>query len=115
MNKIFFASICKSHKQHFENLLKKSILTYDFKVNDNKISYSFWNQNRECIKTKNYKHHTLNSANVFIKNHQIFSTKKQITFDNLLKKKIIIRDREVKCYTNNYIGIGFYTFKELVL
>ncbi len=51
---IIITSFFKTEKTHFNTVLKTPILTYDYKVENNKISYSFWNENGENFKTENY-------------------------------------------------------------
>lgn len=113
---VIIISFIKPGKTHFNTFLKTPVLTYDYKLENNKISYAFWNENGKNLKTETYIYQYLDSNSVKIKNHQIFYKEKQITFDNSNKKKaIIVDDKKVIFLSDADIGIGFYGIKELNL
>jgi hypothetical protein len=106
----------KTEKTHFNTVLKTPILTYDYKVENNKISYSFWNENGENFKTENYTYQSLNADAIKIIDNQIYYDQKQITFDNSNKKKaILINNKKIMFLSDANLGIGFYGIKELDL
>jgi hypothetical protein len=113
---ITITSFLKTEKTHFNTVLKTPILTYDYKVENNKISYSFWNENGENFKTENYTYQSLNSDAIEIIDNQIYYDQKQITFDNSNKKKaILINNKKILFLSDANLGIGFYGIKELDL
>lgn len=109
-------TVFKDEKSNFKTVIKTPILTYDYQLKNDKIYYSFWNENGENYLIKEYKYKIVDSTNIKIVDNQIFYKDKQITFDNSNKKKpLIINDSKVFFLSDAEIGIGFYSIRKLDL
>jgi hypothetical protein len=109
-------TVFKEQKTNFKTVLKTPILTYDYQLKNDKIHYSFWNENGENHLTKEFKHKIVDSTNIKIVDNQIFYKDDQITFDDSNKKKpVIINDKKVIFLSDAEIGIGFYSIRKLDL
>jgi hypothetical protein len=85
------------------------ILTYDYHVEQNRLTYYYWNTNGINKKTLPQKIELSDSLKVHLENNQIFVNNKQITFDqsNKLKPKLL-KDGSVVFLSDRNRGIGFY-------
>ncbi|VXC18695.1 conserved membrane hypothetical protein [Flavobacterium sp. 9AF] len=89
---------------------KTPILIYDYTVNDNQLTYFYWNEKGENKKSVYLK--VDNWKELDIKNQQIFYKNKQLTFDKNNKiKPLLINNTEIIFLSDENKGIGFYSLK----
>jgi hypothetical protein len=101
-------------KTNYKSIIEVPILTYNYQINNNKIIYSYWNQNGENHKKVDFKYSTIDSVNVTIIDNQIFYKNEQITFDNSNKMNVrIINNKELVFLSDANRGIGFYDLKKI--
>ncbi|WP_162127066.1 glycosyltransferase family 87 protein [Flavobacterium phycosphaerae] len=105
----------KKDSENSVTLLQKSpILIYDYKIENNLLTYYFWDENGREKKSIpcgffSFKH-------LDIKNNQVFYNTKQLTFDRSHKLKPILIDNNIVIYLSDLgRGIGFYTLRKTEL
>ncbi|WP_130733484.1 glycosyltransferase family 87 protein [Flavobacterium sp. J27] len=93
---------------------KTPILIYDYTVNDNQLTYFYWNEKGENKKSIPFKVATWKELD--IKNEQVFYDNKQLTFDkNNKAKPLLINNTEVIFLSDEGRGIGFYNLRKIEL
>ncbi len=88
------------------------ILIYDYKIENQKLTYFYWKENGENSKSIPFKHNK--TQNLEIVNKQIFYNNKQLTFDTSNKLKPILIDDKTLLFLSDYDrGLGFYALREI--
>jgi hypothetical protein len=106
----------KNELQSSSYFFKKSspLLIHDYKVNNNQLTYFYWNENGENAKSIPVE--SQNSRLLELKENQVFYNQKQLTFDKSNKLKPILINAQTILYLSDYDrGIGFYTLRKLDL
>lgn len=106
--------INKNETLKTDYLLDKNapILIYDYKIENQKLTYFYWKENGENSKSIPFKHNK--TQNLEIVNKQIFYNNKQLTFDTSNKLKPILIDDKTLLFLSDYDrGLGFYALKEI--
>jgi hypothetical protein len=108
--------INKPEKINSEDFSKEDfpILVYDYKVSNNQLTYSYWNEKGE---NKNSIPLLSNETKQLeLINNQIYYNNKQLTFDKSNKLKPTLIDPKTILFLSDYDrGIGFYTFRKIEL
>ena len=96
-------------------LLKESpILIYDYQIKNNQLKYFYWNQNGENKDSIPFKCSLVKGLS--IKENQIVSKFRKLTFDKSNKLKPMLIDDKTVLYLSDYgRGIGFYTLRKIEL
>lgn len=90
------------------------ILVYDYKIDDNKLTYFYWNENGKNAKSIPIEMQNPHPAE--LKDNQVFYGKKQLTFENSNKLKPLLINAKTIIYLSDYDrGIGFYTLRRIDL
>ena len=90
------------------------ILIYDYHINNNLLTYFYWNEKGENKTTISLKNKSLKSLQTI--NNQVFYQNRALTFDNSHKlNPILINDKTVIYLSDFGRGIGFYTLRTLNL
>jgi len=93
---------------------KTPILVYDYKINNNQLTYFYWNENGQNAKLISFE--IQNSNPLKLKENQVFYNKKQLTFDKDNKLKPMLINENLILYLSDYDrGIGFYTLRKINL
>lgn len=88
------------------------ILIYDYTINNNQLTYFYWNEKGENKKTVTLKIDSWKELE--IKNQQIFYNNNQLTFDRNNKlKPILINNKEIVFLSDENRGVGFYDIRIL--
>lgn len=87
------------------------ILIYDFKVENDVLTYFYWNEKGENKCQIKFKNNTVKTLNLI--NNQVFYKGKQLTFDNGNKKKPLLVDDAIVFLSDYGRGIGFYTLRKI--
>jgi hypothetical protein len=98
--------------------LKKEmpILTFDYTIKDQHLSYNYWNENGEHRKTIEIPTFMDDTSSIEIRDQQIFYNKKQITFDQSHKIKARLLDTNTILYLSDLNrGIGFFALYTIKL
>jgi hypothetical protein len=92
------------------------LLTYDYRIDGNRLTYFYWNNNGINKKTLPEKIELSESLKVHLDKNQIFIDNQQITFDqsNKLKPKLL-KDGSVLFLSDKNRGLGFYNLQKLRL
>lgn len=113
----FIGTFFNAAKPQNGNLLldaQSPILLYDYKIENNKLTYFYWNEkgkNKASIPFKN----TFISE-LDIKENQVLSKNRILTSDKSNKLKPILIDNKTILYLSDYgRGIGFYTLRKINL
>jgi len=108
----------QSVTSNFTYFTKETIplLTYDYCIDQNRLTYYYWNNNGINKNTLSQKIERFDSLKVDLYKHQIFVDNKQITFDqsNKLKPRLL-KDGSVVFLSDKNRGIGFYNLLKLQL
>ncbi|MEO5776425.1 MAG: glycosyltransferase family 87 protein [Flavobacterium sp.] len=95
-------------------LEKSPLLIYDYKIENNQLSYFYWNEkgeNKDSIPFESYSSRTLD-----IKDNQVTYKIGKLTFDKSHKQKPMLVDNKTVIYLSDYgRGIGFYTLRKIEL
>ena len=90
------------------------ILMYDYEVKNNKLTYFYWNEKGENVKSIIIS--SKSNRAIDIKNNQIYYQQKQLTFDKSNKLKPMLLDDKLIIYLSDFDrGIGFYTLRKINL
>jgi len=105
----------KNETENGTILLNESpILIYDYKIENNQLTYFYWNEkgeNQASIPFKN-----LSATELDIKENQIVSKDNMLTFDTSHKYKPMLIDNKIVISLSDYDrGIGFYTLRKIEL
>ncbi|HMI07937.1 MAG TPA: glycosyltransferase family 87 protein [Flavobacterium sp.] len=103
----------KNESSPTENLLPKNapILIYDYKIENNRLTYFYWNENGENVASVPFENLPIEKAE--IKNNQIFVAGKQLTFDGSNKQKALRVGNQIMYLSDSGRGIGFYTLRKI--
>jgi hypothetical protein len=108
----------QSVTSNFTYFTKETIplLTYDYCIDGNRLTYFYWNNNGINKNTLPQKIELSDSLKVHLDKHQIFINNKQVTFDqsNKLKPKLL-KDGSIVFLSDKNRGIGFYNLQKLRL
>jgi hypothetical protein len=89
---------------------EKHILTYDYKIENGKLSYLYWDEKGEHSETTVINVKMVDSTNISLRNNQIFYKNKQLTFTKSNKiKPAIINNNELIYLSDFKKGIGFFS------
>ncbi|HLA56167.1 MAG TPA: glycosyltransferase family 87 protein [Flavobacterium sp.] len=90
------------------------LLIYDYKIENNKLTYFYWNQNGENVQSIPFKASNIVEAD--LTQNQIYFYGKKIDSDSGNKRKPIVIDGKTLLYLSDYDrGIGFYTLRKIQL
>ena len=95
-------------------LLNKNapILIFDYKIENNSLTYFYWNIKGENEQIFPFKFKTIYYLK--IKDNQVFYKNKQVTFDNSNKLKAVLINNKTIIYLSDLDrGIGFYTIRSM--
>jgi hypothetical protein len=88
------------------------ILIYDYHIENNKLTYFYWNEKGENADTITFE--GVNAIPLEIRNNQIYHHNKPLTFDNSNKKKPMLIDGKTLLFlSDKERGIGFYTLQKI--
>ena len=95
-------------------LVKSPILIYDYEVKNNQLTYFYWNENGQNQASIPFKCSLVKGLS--IKENQIVSKFRKLTFDKSNKLKPMLVDNKTVIYLSDYDrGIGFYTLRKIEL
>lgn len=95
-------------------LVKSPILIYDYKIENNQLTYFYWNENGENEASIPFK--SLSSRALDLKENQIVTKNRILTSDTSHKYKAMLVDNKTVIYLSDYDrGIGFYTLRKIEL
>ncbi|WP_284653709.1 glycosyltransferase family 87 protein [Flavobacterium terrisoli] len=90
------------------------ILIYDYQIENNQLTYFYWNEKGENKTTIPLQNHFLKPLE--IRKTQVFNDYRQRTSDNSHKLKPMLIDGKTIIYLSDYDrGIGFYTLRKIKL
>lgn len=93
---------------------KSPLLIYDYQIKNNQLTYFYWNEKGENSVSIPFKTSSANELD--IKENQIVSKNKILTFDKSHKYKPMLLDNKTVIYLSDYgRGIGFYTLRKINL
>ncbi len=87
---------------------KTPLLTYDYTIKNDTLSYCFWDNSGKNEVKEFYKYSSIDSTQVSINENQVFYKEKQLTFNISNKQKPIICDNKILFLCDKNRGIGFY-------
>ena len=102
--------------QNSKSFLVKEVplLIYNYKIENNQLTYFYWNQNGENKTSIPFKCSSVTELE--IKKNQIVKSFRILTFDNSHKYKPMLIDNRAVLYLSDYDrGIGFYTLRKIEL
>jgi hypothetical protein len=90
------------------------LLIHGYKLNNNKLTYFYWNEDGENVKSVPYNSTT--AIPVELKQNQVYLNNKQLTFDKSNKRQPMLVDNNLIVYLSDFDrGIGFYTLRKIPL
>jgi hypothetical protein len=110
--------IKQSVATNFTNFTKKNlpILTYDYRIEQNQLTYYYWNNNGLNKNTLPQKIELSDSLRVHLDRNQIYVNKEQVTFDQSNKlKPNLLKDGSIVFLSDHNRGIGFYNLLKIQL
>ncbi|WP_310380921.1 glycosyltransferase family 87 protein [Flavobacterium sp.] len=102
------------NNSNYLNTKNPPILIYDYKIENNNLTYFYWNEKGENKKKMKIEVQSL--QNLQLKNNQLFLHNKQLTFDNSNKlKPVLINNKTIIYMSDSDKGIGFYSLKKITI
>jgi hypothetical protein len=90
--------------------LNAPILIYDYKLQNNKLTYFYWDEKGENSHSTVFKYK--NAVPLELKHNQVYHNGKKLTDDHSNKlKPVLLDDNSIILLTDAERGIGFYTLK----
>ena len=96
-------------------LLQKSpLLIYDYQIENNQLTYFYWNEKGENKDSIPFK--SASSIHLEIREDKTIYKNKTLTFESSNKLKPMLLDDKTVIYLSDYgRGIGFYTLRKIEL
>jgi glycosyl transferase family 87 len=105
-----------SSKSDYYSTTVKELMIYDYTVLDDQLTYKFWIDNGEQIKTISINDSIWFDESLALNQNQIYYDGNQITdSDDRKLKPMRLGDEEIVCLSDKNRGVGFYTFRKINL